>query len=689
VHVFTRYLSVHSGENGIFRVSITGASPIALLQEALRDEAGLRYSPILPAYLVPEEAPPPIPDELTSVAFFFSRIPHKTLGSMKPGLASEELERVYFTQGLASILCFNCDLPRAHELLEHVDHKLLEYWPLRKQEIDFRDIVIENCRHDGALTEKIDQHIDATAELSVYIEQIFASVVTLRQSYAIYNPQELKTLDQIALLTRRSIEQYLEASTRDTTDVEEALANVKSRNAVVSALAEISASLSYAVTQGTSGCSPILANPSPFPHFSLLGVGGAVRALTKFTRYLESAFSVRDASEVIAKGFSCRNLVVPAAISKYNSGDEYRFSESDDAPTKEFDQGGEFHQKNGIPLLVHLSLRHGFKESKFAITAASETLTTEILPQWTLITLSHEIMHNRVRQIFQTLFGAGWDQERGSVLSEKHYLDFKDFYESREEGKPCKLDCAIRNVILNFCYAMDRAMDIRNVHRRSDDDRDILGLDDLGESYGRHKLRAMELFVHFHDYYFSYACQPMMYTMSLWASWTGVAAPYTWPMDYLIRTLATIACGTGAKPDPAFEQASDIFEDALDALERSGTSSPLFNKLRELLKVEEARARFKPSYYLIDQVARFFASSEIVSRIDRIEDDPFAEGSASADNYSANVFTYGEEDGKSFVSPIRFSIASLLRSMLGESPIKDPQWLTAWNTIVISSQEVR
>ena len=235
---------------------------------------------------------------------------------------------------------------------------------------------------------------------------------------------------------------------------------------------------------------------------------------------------------------------------------------------------------------------------------------------------------------------------------------------------------------------MDCAKNIRKKSRKYDEhDIEEISEQDLIESYRRHKLYAVELFVHFHDYYFAYACQPAMYIMSLWASWIEVAAPYNRPLEYLIRTLATVACGTGSEPQAAFEYAKEQFEDALKNLERLGIKSPLFDQLRSFLDKKITYALFKPSYYLIDQARRFFASRKIALRIDRIEDDPFAEGSTSVDDYSANVFVYGENNGKSNISPIRYSLASFLRSMRGHQPM-DNRWLTAWNTIVISSQEV-
>jgi hypothetical protein len=684
MHSFTRYLSLHSRGTGQFVVSISEATPFELLQDALNGVTDLRYSPVFPAYLTPGQAPPAIPEPLKSVAFFFARFPYHMLGRIKPELAPDELDQVYFTQGLASILCVNCDLSRALALRELMDHKLLEYWPLQDAILQSDNVVIEHDPRKATSTEKIVLQPGLGPELDVYVEQIYASIVTLRHSYTLFNPEELNTLDSIARLTDRLITLYCEVKQRHTDAIEQALNDSKRCHAVVSALAELSASLSYLVTQGTSGCSPILANPSPFPHFSLLGVGGALRAVRKFTRYLESAFSVRDASEVIEQGYTCRSVDFPVRISLYESGDAYKFSAPDQHVQEEFDSGGEFPEKDDVPLLTYLSLRHGFKESKFAITAATEILTAEVSPQWTMMTLSHEIMHNRVRLIFQALFGSGWKHDRNSVLTAQHFLDFKDWYESRGAGKQYKLDCALSNAILNFCCAMDRAMEIKQI-RRSVDERKV-SQSDLEEAYGRHKLRAMELFVHFHDYYFAYACQDRLYTTSLWASWIAVAAPYSRLIDYLVRTLATVACGTGLKCDPAFEHASEVLADSLLILERSGVHSPLFDKMRTLLSDEKVYAIFKPSYYLIDQVRRFFASRDISKRIDGLDKDPFAEGSTSATTYSANIFVYGEDDQRTFVSPIRFSLASLSRSMSGQSPIKDRRWLTAWNTMVISSQ---
>src|SRR5262249_10618834 len=148
---------------------------------------------------------------------------------------------------------------------------------------------------------------------------------------------------RILQLTKDLIARHVELS-KDKASI----VKLQQSNAIISALVEISASLSYSVTQGTSGAAPIISNRSPFPHHSLLGIGGAIRALTNFARYLESAFKRRSAASIIEKQYSSKNVPVPHNIAKYESGPEYAFEPS---LSEEFDCGGEFRDDEDVPLL--------------------------------------------------------------------------------------------------------------------------------------------------------------------------------------------------------------------------------------------------------------------------------------------------------------------------------------------------
>ena len=299
------------------------------------------------------------------------------------------------------------------------------------------------------------------------------------------------------------------------------------------------------------------------------------------------------------------------------------------------------------------------------------------------MTLSHEIMHSRVRSIFQALFGKMWTGDDVNLISKNHFQEFCEWVRARKSPKKINVATGLRNVIFNFCYAIE--VNQYPVPENVDSPNSPITLDKLTEVYSRHKHLAIELFVQFHDYYFVYACQPKLYIRSLWASWIKVAAPYVRPSEYLTRSLATLACGSGLNSKEAFDYAKDILLDGLSSLEAANIKSPLFNELRRLMSSgleSAARTDFCPCYYLIDTVRRYFASRNIGAKIDGIGSDPFAEGSSAVDGYTANIYVFGE--GKP-VSPIRYALATLYKSLSQQLPLTDAQWLTAWNYMVISS----
>lgn len=316
----------------------------------------------------------------------------------------------------------------------------------------------------------------------------------------------------------------------------------------------------------------------------------------------------RSAFEVIQYRYTKVCHVVPARIADYQSGPEYKYSDKNNKQIELFDTGKDCYQKDNLPLITHFSLRHGFMESKYSVTAASQSLTAETLPEWTLMTLSHEIMHSRVRSIFQALFGKNWNSETDGVITNEICEKFINWHKNRKaQQKPEPVIDSLRNMILNFCCAMDSGHNVQTENHRYEPL--SLNPQTLNGIYSRHKQLAIELFVHFHDYYFVYGCQSPLYVRSLWASWIKVAGPYDRPAEYLTRSLAAIACGSGKNSNEAYEYAKEILLEGLGTLEAINVKSPLFEVIRSLLSSEKdnfVRADFLPCYYLIDTVRRFF-----------------------------------------------------------------------------------
>src|SRR6266851_2999824 len=110
---FTYYLILIEDVPAQFKVKIEHDIPLVTLHSAMEAEVDVRYSPILPAYLVPNQTPPPPPATPTTLAFFFADRPYQALGKIKPDLTLAELEATFFTEGLASIVILNYSSPRA------------------------------------------------------------------------------------------------------------------------------------------------------------------------------------------------------------------------------------------------------------------------------------------------------------------------------------------------------------------------------------------------------------------------------------------------------------------------------------------------------------------------------------------------------------------------------------------------
>jgi hypothetical protein len=685
IGAYTQYLTARRTNATNFTVKLQTAHPNTFLQAALSASEELKYSPIMPAFLTQGVEPTPPPQRVFSITFLFHYSPYRALSQLKRKLKKGELQHVYFTEGLASILILNLSLGRAKVIRKIIGICPLEYWPLTEASLNTSRIVIKPVAPPSP-QDTVKLPSCPVPELGVYVEQISSSITSLWESYGQYLPSERQTLKLLVLVTNKLVKQYSGITASIVGNKPENLTHQRKANSIVSALVELSATLSYAVTQGTSGAAPILGNRSPFPHHSLLGVGGSIRALIRYTRYLESAFKKRSAGKVILDHYVHIKEHLPVNITTYSSGLKYKFPDPGSLIHEAFDKGSNFPDTNQLPLIAHFSLRHGFMESKFSVTAASEALTAETMPQWTLMTLSHEIMHSRVRAIFHALFGRDWHDDDATVIDPKSIADFTKWLNARPGDPPLAVTAGLRNVILNFCYAMEKAAN--PIARKDDKPGKPIPTTVFLDTYSLHKQLAVEIAVHFHDFYFAYACQRKTYLMSIWASWIKVAAPFSRCVEYLVRSLATVACGTGLAPNAAYDASVELLTDALQTLESRKISSPLFDEIRRLMtdatQSEIIRAYFRVFYYLADHFRLYFASSIIAKRIDRIEQDQFSEGSVSAGDYSSNIYSF-PDDGADLPSPIRYSTAALFRSLSGQKAAADPQWLTAWNYMVISS----
>lgn len=662
----------------------------------LNDQTIISYSPIFPAFLGQRKnykKDNQFYCSISSILFLYPLNTHKVLGFLKSNPTFLDLTQVYITNGLASLVVMNTSLDilnkiSSSEIYEEIS--LMEFWELdrtgaivekkyQQNENKINSINIDESKLKIILPEKL-----RTTTIDTYVEQISFSLKYLSNVYQKILPTEIENLyKQRDLITH--ILNRIDAHTEQLNQLSEggnvtACLNMqKILNSYEAHLVEICASLSYAITQGTSGISPILENPSPFPHQRLLGIGGANKALISFVRNIENAMNEVNAVDVIENHYAkiTTDLISPNFV-QYKSDNLYKdsYTSKDSSHTLDQYRGTD---TPTIPLITHFSLRHGFKESPVSVTAASESLSHEIDPHWTLMTLSHEIMHSRVRGIFEALMKIG-NSEYNS-----HFQSYNRWLANASHSQTILIKEGLRNVVYLFCQNYEELYLGGNITFQ--DNKATENGKKLRDCFVNHQIKAIELIVHFHDYFFIFENNYETYFKSVFISWSKVSAPCNNHEYYLVRCLATAALGSGLHYFQAFNFARERILEILIDLKDQNLASPFINQCIKTLedaensiKQSDLQSRllseFKISYFLIDQFSFFFTSTLLIKKLH------FTNAVISNEENIHNVELYG--DGK-FINPIAYSLSSLIKSISSDHQVQDSRWLSSWNSMVISS----
>ncbi len=147
---YTRYLAATAGAVNEFAVQLFDVPPLAAAKRAIRSSSEIRYSPVMPAFLTLGKPLPPAPKHLKSVSLIFANLPYKTLGIIKRQLNEDDRARVYFTEGLASIVLLNFSSEQAQKVRKFAGDCPFEHWPLKGGNLHVRDILLKFSKPKSA-----------------------------------------------------------------------------------------------------------------------------------------------------------------------------------------------------------------------------------------------------------------------------------------------------------------------------------------------------------------------------------------------------------------------------------------------------------------------------------------------------------------------------------------------------------
>jgi hypothetical protein len=561
--------------------------------QACKHSGLFRTSPVFP--VIPNFSPPDLSRGTHYLSFFCFDPAFPIIGRLLQKAPKELTSGLLFTTGLASILL----IARRRALTDQVERlagkrpRSAEVW--RVEDGKIKSIVCRCSRptelDDEAIRVREYESLPIVPRTTV--DEFVASMAVLVPKVQLHIPSEVNTFVRLVALVNELVTEMVYVSEPVGVPpktlgeyTQQQFANSPSLCSRVlhqntDRLIQINAALSYVSTQALSGAVPILDRRSLIRRYSLLGVGTATLALTRIAHRIESAFAEGSLEDILEeKAGDASPLPGLDRLPKYDSKDWREFSINS--------WKGKVRARKSYPKLPYFSGRLGFREAEYTVSAAMQALAAGAGPEWSLLTVTHEMLHGHVRNLLCTIF-QGEPNGRPNAM----WKGFYDRFAARCQGHPPvkeNLLDSLRAVILSYCCnAMSHGSLTRNQQYKKQRAIELplylLAYDQLLLAYEGEYRNISEIFVHVLDlHYFYFSCLTH-YVPLIWRSWSTVPQVWADLRQYLLRTLLVVATTTDGTPYQRFNLARSRFIAFLEPLRNDGSArSSLIGEALDKLK---------------------------------------------------------------------------------------------------------
>jgi hypothetical protein len=193
-----------------------------------------------------------------------------------------------------------------------------------------------------------------------------------------------------------------------------------------------------------------------------------------------------------------------------------------------------------------------------------------------------------------------------------------------------------------------------------------------------------EVIVHVLDFHYFYNAVTDLYVPLLWLSWATVPAVLEHLLEYILRTLATIACAGRGRAEERFAQAVTALKEQLQSLIAGRREHLLLRHacaaLEDVDSVRALRLRFIPALYLAD-IARSLLRSSVLHAALLAKDANVRQ----TDDGCRYLMDTGAWPGEDVASPTAFLSDRLRRAVMGADDGGDVEWRSAWVFLACSS----
>lgn len=386
---------------------------------------------------------------------------------------------------------------------------------------------------------------------------------------------------------------------------------------------QINASLAYVTSQATSGAVPILERRSLIRRHSLLGIGMPFLALSRLCRSIQEAFA-KGSLEQIVGGAAATAAPLPGLdrLPEYNPDKWEQHSLNvlaEGVPPRE-----------PHPKLPYFSARLGFRETEYSVAAALQAVSLGAHPTWSLLTVTHELVHGHVRNILAVLLATSKKKPDGALETpaerwERFHAAFASQLKADDRQRVFLAD-SIRTVLFSYaCLTLTHGSLTREAKigtRPSEEDGAeiadrffLVKLPKLMLILDRELRNISEVLVHVLDLHYFYSSRLSAYVPLIWRSWAALPQLNGDLQQYVLRTMLVIAAKMLGSPTDRFEQAKKRLAEWLEPHARlAAEGATVVGQAVAFVESDEVERLFYPfkaSLLLVDLADRVLTSKAI------------------------------------------------------------------------------
>ena len=358
----------------------------------------------------------------------------------------------------------------------------------------------------------------------------------LREVVHEYCPLMAATLTRSHSLPSKFIEDLNDihnfVGTRLLTDSLKSSTMTEAHYIVLGRMAILNAGLSRFAAQTFSGTKRITETECHYWSHSLLGMGTATTALWRIQRFLQDKIGYARLHLRFKKFGSTKNTQNLAAET-WPEGDflgEIDMSDAENTHVR--------------PLISYFSSRDGFRSTDLTISVPLSAVSGGNSPQWSLMTITHEVSHVIIRAILSDLYPP--------IHKPSDLLETIALLEAKAPGNTMLLE--IRRIMLFSIHEMERVASGRKPSEAPD-----FEPADLHRLLIHWRIHVEETLVHTFDFLYFYGRDVERYVRGIWISWGTIPNLSTRVQGYVIRTI----CAIMAKHLRRGEKAADLARDEL------------------------------------------------------------------------------------------------------------------------------